>query len=116
MPVTILETQDRSSRLMRTYQHDCSLGELQHQLTLKIMNIFMARAKEKKERVNWHDLFQAACEELANEGIIKVIPWQILGTDTLFPQGFIQAVRGYNADPEKFKFQKMVPEKLDEPE
>lgn len=114
MPVTIIEEKDRSTRLMRVYCHDCSLGEFQHHLVLKIEAIFLAWAKEKKERVNWHDLFHAALGELESEGIIKCgVPFQNIGTDNLLSPGFIQAVRAYNADPQSFNLTKMVPEKLD---
>ncbi len=117
MPVTIVEEKDNSTRLMRVYYHDCSLGEFQTQLTLKIHAIFLARAKEKKERVNWHDLFHAALGELESEGIIKHdVPWQNIGTDNLLPPSFIQAVQAYNADPKSFNLRKMVPEKINEQE
>ena len=117
MPVTIIEVKDRTVGLLRAHHHDCSLGEFQYQLTRKVMEIFIARSKEKKERVNWHDLFEAAFTEMESEGIIKsCAPWQKIGPDTLFPSDFIQAVQSYNDDPQLFKMEKMVPEKLDEPE
>ncbi len=116
MPVTIIEEKDRSVGLIRIYYHDCSLGEFQHQLTQRIQAIFLARAKEKKERVNWHDLFQAALNELESEGIIKPgVPWQKLEPATLLPRDFIQAIRSYNVDPKSFNLTKMVPDKPDEP-
>ncbi len=116
MPVTIIEEKDQSARLMRVYYHDCSLGEFQHQLSKRIEIIFLAWSKEKKERVNFHDLFHAALSELDSEGIIKQdVPWQKLDVGTLLPQGFIKTVQAYNADPKSFSLTKMVPEKPDEP-
>ncbi len=117
MPITIIEVQDHSVGLLRAHHHDCSLGEFQHQLVSKIQAIFIARAKEKKERVNWHDLFEAAFTEMEEAGIIKSsAPWQKIGDHTLFSRRFIQAVQNYNFDPKSFNLTKMVPEKPDEPE
>ncbi len=112
MPITIIEEKDRSVRLMRVYYHDCSLGEFQSQLAQKVMDAFLAWVKEKKERVNWHDLFHAAVSELESNGIIKpAVPWQSIGTDSLLSSSLIKAVQTYNADPKSFEMTKMVPEK-----
>jgi len=117
MPITLITEKDNSVELMRACQHDCSLGEFQHQLTLRINAGFIARAKARKERVNFHDLVQTALTELEDDGIIKPGQiWQKLSTDTLFPASFIQAIRVYNTDPKSFNLTKLVPEKPAEPE
>ncbi len=117
MPVTIITEKDGSVELMRACQHDCSLGEFQYQLGRKIQDGFFARVKAGRERFNWHDLVQIALTELEDEGIIKPGQlWQKIGTDTLFPASFLQAVQTYNRDPKSFNLTKMVPEKPAETE
>ncbi len=117
MPITIITEKDKSVELMRACQHDCSLGEFQHQLLMRLKNGFEARAKAKKERVNLHDLVQIALIELEDDGILKPGNiWQKLSTDTMFSPTFLQAIRAYNTDPKSFNLIKMVPEKPAETE